>query len=108
MAIDIGKAFKLGSEGITTKKGFSSIGELVSSLIKNVYIIAGVICLFLLIFGGIGFILQAGSENPEAAAKSKGAITAAVLGFLIIFTSYWIIQIIEYILGINILNPSGV
>lgn len=107
MAIDIGEAFKLDTEGIATKKGFSSIGELVSSLIKNVYVIAGIICLFLLIFGGIAFILQAGSK-PEEAGKAKNAITAAALGFLIIFASYWIIQIIEYLLGINILNPSGV
>ena len=101
MAIDIGSAFLLKG-----KTGFSNIGELVSSLIKNVYVVAGIILFFLLIFGGIGLILQAGSESPESKAKSKSAITAAVLGFLVIFASYWIIKIIEYLLGINILNPN--
>ena len=101
MAIDIGKAI-----GLKDKPGFSSLGEIVSSLLKNVYVVSGLIIVFLLIFGGVAFILQAGSNNPEQASKSKNAITAAILGFLVIFASYWIIQIIEQILGINILKPD--
>lgn len=106
MAIDLGQAFKLGTAGISNKPGFGSLGELVSLLIKNVYTVAGIIFFFLLIFGGVTFIVNAGKNDAEAASKSKNTITAAVLGFLIIFLSYWLIQLLEKILGIKILNPN--
>lgn len=101
MAVDIGEAI-----GLKGKKGFSDLGELISALLPNVYVIAGIICLFLLIFGGIAFILQAGRGETDEASNAKKAIGAAVLGFLVIFASYWIIQIIEYLLGIKILKPN--
>jgi len=63
--------------------------------------------LFLLIFGGISVILSAGSGSAEGAAKGKQAITAAVIGFVIIFAAYWIILIVERITGLKILN-SGI
>lgn len=86
---------------------FSDIGSLVSVILFNVYVVAGVILLFLLVFGGIQIIASAGSGNPEGAAKGKSAVTAAVIGFLIIFGSYWIIQIIEVLTGIDILIGQG-
>jgi hypothetical protein len=49
-------------------------------------------------------IMGAGQDNPEAAAKGKQAATSAVIGFIIIFAAYWIIQIIETVTGLNILN----
>lgn len=82
---------------------FPTLGSLISVILFNVYVVTGVILLFLLVFGGIQIIASAGSGNPEGAQKGKGAVTTAVIGFLIIFTSYWIIQIIEVITGIDIL-----
>lgn len=86
---------------------FSTIGSLVSVILFNVYVVAGVILLFLLIFGGFQIISSAGSGDAEGAAKGKGAVTAAVIGFLIIFGSYWIIQIIEVITGLKIFAPPA-
>ena len=50
--------------------------------------------------------MGAGEDNPEKAKKGKQAITAALIGFMIIFCSYWIIKIIEIITGVSILNPG--
>lgn len=82
------------------------LGDLVSIILSNAVAIAGLIMVFLLVFGGIMIISGAGSDNPERAAKGKQAVTAALLGFIIIFVSYWIIQIIEYATGVAILNPG--
>lgn len=86
---------------------FSDVGSLVSVILFNVYVVAGVILLFLLIFGGFQIISSAGSGDAEGAAKGRSAITAAVIGFLIIFGSYWIIQIIEVITGLKIFAPPA-
>lgn len=107
-SFDIGEAFKVkGETGIRTAEGFKEgIGGIVSTLINNVYVLAGVILFILLIVGGVGFIMGAGSDNPDQAKKGKQAITAALIGFAIIFCSYWIIRIIEILTGFYILDPN--
>lgn len=105
MELDIGKEFWVRPrQGIGTAKGFASIGEIISNILPNIYILAGVILFVLLIVGGFGVIMGAGEQNPERAKKGKQAITAALIGFAVIFCSYWIIRIIEIMTGINILN----
>ena len=108
-------SFKIGDEfwvrpeqgiGEETTIGFHSIGEIISNLLQNVYVLAGILLFILLIVGGLSFIMGAGEDNPEKAKKGKQAITAALIGFMIIFCSYWIIKIIEIITGVSILNPG--
>lgn len=103
-AIDIGKEFLLGSGGI--KSVFPNLGKLVSIIISNLYVLAGILLLLLLIFGGFGMIMGAGGGNPEQTAKGGKAVGAALGGFLIIFLSYWIIKIIEVITGLSIFKPG--
>jgi hypothetical protein len=94
--VDIGEKF--GSP-------FSSIGELISALLPNIYMLAGIILFILLIGGGFGIIISAGRGEKEGVAKGGKAVTAALIGFLVIIASYWIIQIISVVTGLNILNP---
>lgn len=104
--VNIGEEWKIkGNTGIGFVDQFSSPGALISIILKNVYMIAGVLLLFLLIFGGISVILGAGQKDPKKTGQGAKAVTAALTGFLIIFASYWIIQIVQYITGLEILNP---
>ena len=105
--VDIGKEFQVKPGlGIKDAPLFASPGSLISVLLKNIYMIAGVALLVLLIFGGISIILSAGSGDAKKTAQGQKAVTGALVGFLIIFASYWIIQIIQVITGIAILNPK--
>ena len=85
---------------------FSTLGSLITVLLPNVYMIAGVIVFILLIFGGFTYIVSAGQQKTEGVQQGKNAITMALVGFLLIFASYWIIQIIETITGLEILQPN--
>ena len=86
---------------------FDSIGNLISCVLPNIYVVSGVIFFVLMIIGGIGVIRGAGSGNEEDLKKGQKAITSALLGFLIIFVSYWIIQLVQIITGTEIFNnPS--
>jgi hypothetical protein len=95
-------------QGQSVKAAFPDINTLVSILIKNIYVIAGIILFFLLIGGGIMVIMGAGQNNPEQAAKGQKAVTSAIIGFLVIFGSYWIIRIISAVTGLDILSGAGV
>ena len=105
-AVDIGKEWMIGpTQSINQASQFSSPGALISIILKNVYVLAGVFLLVLLIFGGFSIIMGAGQGDAKKTGQGKKAATAAVIGFLVIFASYWIIQIIEAVTGIKILNP---
>lgn len=102
--VDIGKAFKLGGKSINTKEGYGSIGEFISAILPNIYVIAGLILFFLFIGGG--FVIMSSAGNADQQGKGAKAVTAAVIGFIIIFASYWLIQIIEFLTGTNIFHPG--
>lgn len=99
MAVNIGDTFNPPAP----LKEVDTVGSFISSILTNIYIIAGVIFLILLIVGGISVISSAGNSNPDQAAKGWRLVSAAGIGFLIIFSSYWIIQLVQFITGLQIL-----
>ncbi len=83
---------------------YQSLGGLVSIFLKNAFILAGILLFFLLLFGGLGIIMGAGGGDPKKTSQGQQAVTSALVGFGIIFASYWIIQIIQIVTGLNILG----
>ena len=89
--------------GKSVSQTYTEPASLVTLIVKNGLTIAGIILLVLLIAGGFMMIAGAGSGDQKKAAQSKAMITDALIGFLVIFLSYFIIQIIEVITGLTIL-----
>ncbi len=77
----------------------TSIGDLVSRLIPYLFIVAGLILLVYLIFGGLQLMLSGG--DPKGAASAKAHITNALIGFVIIFIAFWAVQIFGAVLGLK-------
>lgn len=77
----------------------STIGDIVSVLLGYIFPIAGLLMLLYLLYGGFQFLTSAG--NPQKAQAAKGAITMAIVGFIIIFAAYWITQLLGRILGLS-------
>ncbi len=86
-------------------KLFPTVGDLINIIVKNLLTIAGIIALVTIIVAGFNIIVGAGKMEGERAAKGSAAFTAAVVGLIIIFGAYFIVQILETILGYPILNP---
>lgn len=87
------------------KPDFSSnpfISFIIGQLLPYAIVIAGLILFIMLLRGG--FDLLTSTNSPEQAEQGKKIITASITGFLIIFAAYWIAQIIQVVLGINILQ----
>ena len=77
----------------------STLGFIVSKLILFIFPIAGLLLLLYLVFGGYKYMLSRG--DPKALAEAKGAITTALLGFVIVFVAFWIVQLIGVVLGLE-------
>jgi VIT1/CCC1 family predicted Fe2+/Mn2+ transporter len=104
-AINIGEDFLIApNKGIAEADQFRSIGGLISVILPNLYVLAGLILLFFLIFGGLTVILGAGKGDSAQTEKGKKTLTNTLIGFLVIFASYWIIQLLEIITGVAIFN----
>jgi hypothetical protein len=84
------------------------IGGIVTAVLSNAVTIAGVILFFLIVVGGFMMIAGSGNNNPQQVAQGRQAVTAALIGFLIVFTAYWIVEIIGFITGVDIFNPGNV
>jgi len=89
-------------EGKTLEEKFPTIGNLISQLLPYIFVIAGLVLFIFLIIGGFGLMTSGGS--PEKMKAAQGKITSAVIGFIIIFISYWLMRILEIVFGITILG----
>ena len=99
--IDFGRLYgELGQSGgaFTFGKGLT-FGEIISGLLPYLVVLAGLLLLLYLLYGG--FVLMTSRGDPKAMEKGKGIITTALTGFIIVFVSFWLIQIIGRILGIQ-------
>ncbi|MCX6793852.1 MAG: hypothetical protein NTY06_01985 [Candidatus Gottesmanbacteria bacterium] len=100
MAVEIG-----GPTGIfPPAQTFTTFGDIVSVVVKNAVVFAGIISFILLILGGFGVIVGAGSGDTKKLEQGKKAVTGAVVGLLIIVLSVLIIQVIATITGADILK----
>ena len=78
-----------------------TLGEIISKLLPYIYVFAGIALLVMLVSGGLALMTAAGDEGKVKAGYGK--ISGALIGFLIIFVSYLIAQLIEVVLGVKIL-----
>lgn len=101
IAFDLGDSF-FGND--VFPKNESEVGVLVGSLAGNAIVIAGIVCVLMIVAGGLTYIINAGNSNPQSAAKGSKAATMGVVGFVIVFVSYWIVQGIEILTGVDILG----
>jgi hypothetical protein len=94
-----------GSFFIQEPKGFKFVGEqgtfgaVISAALNYIFPIAGRLLFFLIVFSGFKLLTSAGNE--EKMAQAKKSLTNAVIGFFIIFLSYWLVQIVSDIFGIS-------
>lgn len=96
--IDLGNCVRLNEEQ-AVRDVYQTPADLVNVIVPNLFVIAGVILFIFVIYAGFLFI-QGSSKGKDQAAT---VMTTAVVGFIVMFATYWIIQIIEVITGMQIL-----
>lgn len=84
-----------GATGISAAlctMGVGDFGGLISVLINAAFVIAVIIALAYLIYGGIRWIMSQGDKTKVENARNH--VIAAVLGLVIVFMAYLIINIV--------------
>lgn len=80
-----------------------SIGKLATLFVNIIFVLVGVVLLFFFVMGGIGMIAGAGSGDAQKAAQAQKTITSALIGFIIVFVSYFLVKLIGQLIGVQII-----
>ncbi len=76
-----------------------SLGGIISNLLPYIFTAAGILLLIYLIFGGFQLMLSGG--DPKGAQSARSHITNAIIGFIIIFVAFWVVQIFGSVFGLK-------
>ncbi len=78
------------------------VGTTVGNVIPYIFGAAGLASLVFIIWAGFQYLLSQG--NPKQIEEARNKLTQAIVGFLIVFASYWLVQILEKVLGVKIVS----
>lgn len=98
------RIFAVNLKDLSPAPKLTDIGTLANIILRNAFVVAGVITLFLLIFGGFGFIMSAGSGDAKGMEKGKNAITGALIGLALVVLSASIVALIGKLTGLKLLG----
>jgi len=83
----------------------ASVGEIVGDAISYVIAFAGIFLLLRIIISG--FIIMISAGDAKKLAQGRSSLTSAVVGFILVFGAFWVVQIVgvmfgweEHILGV--------
>lgn len=87
------------NQKIGLNQNLNNLGAIINTVIPYLFGAAGLLLLLYLIWGGFSYMLSQG--DPKAAESAKQKITNALIGFVIIFVAYWLVQLLGMILGVT-------
>lgn len=77
----------------------AQIGTIISALLPYLFPLAGIVLLLFLLFAGFQYLTSGG--DPKKVEQAKERLTSALIGFIIVFAAYWIVQIVGTVLGLG-------
>ncbi|MCX7955798.1 MAG: hypothetical protein N2593_01670 [Patescibacteria group bacterium] len=75
------------------------LSHIIGRILQFMMPLAGIILLFILIWGGYDYILSQGNQDKIKSAQAK--ITAGLIGFGILIFSYFLVRLISFIFGLQ-------
>jgi hypothetical protein len=94
------KPVNSGVSGSTERIASLQCVQVVYSNLGNaLFVFAGVVAVFFIMWSGIQFLTSAG--DPVRVGKARSSFTYALIGLIIVVMSYLIIQVVARVTGTN-------
>ena len=77
-----------------------SLGGVVGKLVMFIFIIAIIVALVFLVYGGLKWIVSGGDKGKVE--EARGTIIAAVIGLIVVFLSYFILNFVLSLFGMDV------
>jgi len=92
-----------GGQTYTITSGFTSLPTSISAIVSKafpfIFALAGVGLLLMIIAAGFTLMTSAGDAKKMESGKNR--LTFAILGFLVIFTAFWVVQLFGTMFGVD-------
>lgn len=79
--------------------GINSLADLINLALSFLVPLAGVILFLVIIWGGYDILMSSGNADKVQSGKQK--ITAGIVGFVLLASSYFIAKLIGFIFGVG-------
>lgn len=86
-------------QGAIGGTGFKDLGDAITKVLPLLFGLAGILLLIYLILGGFGIMTSRG--DPKALEAARAKITYAIVGFILIFAAFWLVQILGITTGVG-------
>jgi hypothetical protein len=94
---DLFDTFKLRNDSLVSSV-YNKPSDLINLIVKLLFVAAGIVLFFMVIMAGFSMI-KGDSKDKD---KAKTTLTSALMGFIVMFAAYWIMQIIQLLTGMSI------
>lgn len=88
-----------GGSQQTVGEVYSTPAVLINVIVTNIFVIAGVILFLLMIYSGYLFI----TKESKGIEEARSTLTTAIIGLVVMFSAFWVVQIVQIMTGISIL-----
>lgn len=101
----LAQCIKIAGEEICGPTGFMggksdvTLADIINQIIKFLYPIAALLLFFFLVWGGYSYLTSAG--NPEKIKAAQAKITTAIIGFILLMTSYLIAKVVAAVFNLG-------
>lgn len=101
LALTLPQFGKVKAPGDIPTGGINPIDNLLRTGVTILIISAIVLSLAFIVIGGIQWIVSGGDKAGVESARNK--IVYSVIGLIIVFFSYFVIRVIGYMFGVNLI-----
>ncbi len=84
------------------KGGAELIAELIGKILNLAFLVGGLILIIMIIISGIQWMMAGG--NKDAMSSAQGRLTSAIIGFVVLASTYAIINLIAHVLNVGFLK----
>ena len=98
--VALGNCLRLGDD-TPVADVYTSPAFLVNLVVRNLFVFAGIIILFLIFYAGFKMI----SGGKKGLDEAKNILTSAVAGLVIMICAYWIVQVVGFLTGVQVSLP---
>ena len=95
--INLAKCLTL-SDGQLVKDVYTDPAFLVNLIVRNVFIAGGIILFSMVMLAGYKFLMK----DKGGLEDAKQIMMYSIIGFVIMFSAYWVVQIVKVVTGADI------
>jgi uncharacterized BrkB/YihY/UPF0761 family membrane protein len=102
LSLTIGGGTPITAPSGLPQPGAISIEKIISNTLSLIITAGIVVSVIMIVWAGIQWVTSEGDKQKVAAARAR--LTWAIIGIIIMLISFFIISVINYLFGIQLLN----